>query len=122
MSAVRLLALSLVASTHALVVPAVPAVASAAVAVGALLRARRIHDEEKAFFSMDWKDLPDEDSGEACIILGEETVPNGKTWYVCTEKSDDPRMDCSPIEGWGNPSGMDDNEWLCKERKPLERR
>jgi hypothetical protein len=107
-------------SVAGLVVPAVPAVASVATAAYALLRARRVHNEEKAFFSMDWKDIPEDDDGEGCMMLGEETVPNGKVWWVCHEKSDDPRMECSSIDGeWGNPGGMGE-EFLCKEKKIVE--
>ena len=57
------------------------------------------------------------------VILGEETVPNGKTWYVCSEKSDDPNMDCSPVDGWGNPTlSANRGEWLCKQETPRSER
>ena len=72
---------------------------------------------------MKWFDPPDQtDDGDACYILGEETVENGKTWYVCDEPNkSNPNMDCEPIEGFGNMDGVGDDRFLCKESPPETR-
>ena len=78
-------------------------------------------EERERFYGMDWKESY-EAPGEAdsCVILGEETVPNGKVWYVCSEKADDPSMDCSPVDGWGSPTlAAGGGEWLCKQDRPM---
>ena len=61
------------------------------------------------------------------VVLGEETVPGGKTWYACKEPNTDPRFECEEVETnkMGNPFSSDDT-FLCKEtplteRKPLLR-
>ena len=80
------------------------------------------NEERERFFSMDWKDSADADEADSCVILGEETVPNGKVWYVCSEKADDPTMDCSPVEGWGSPTLVaGGGEWLCKQDRPQKK-
>ena len=80
-------------------------------------------EERERFFGMEWKEPAENDEADACVILGEETVPNGKTWYVCSEKSDDPNMDCSPVDGWGNPTlSANRGEWLCKQETPRSER
>ena len=58
----------------------VPAVAAAVVApVFGMLGFRRAQRQSDAFFSMDWsQDVSD--NGDACVIVGEETAPNGKIW------------------------------------------
>ena len=92
-----------------------PAVALSAVAFLGIRKARR---EERAFFSMEWRDPIDaeEESSDACVVIGEETVEDGKVWYVCSEKT--PDKDCTPVSnGWGNPDHLD-AQWLCKEPKP----
>ena len=62
-----------------------------------------------------------EDDAEACELLGEETVPNGKVWWVCHDKSGAPNMDCTPVDGMGNPDSKD-GQWLCKEQKMSEQK
>ena len=76
--------------------------------------------QDRAFFSMKWHQPTEEEEEEACGLLGEETVENGKTWWICGEKS--ASMDCQPVAaGWGNPDS-NDKEWLCKQPKPGSRR
>ena len=47
---------------------------------------RHAQSERRAFFSIDWKEPPDDTDGEACEILGEETGERGRVWYVCSER------------------------------------
>ena len=56
-------------------------------------------------------------------MLGEETVPNGKTWYVCDEPNEDPRFECEAVEtnSMGNPNGSNDS-YLCKETPLTEKK
>ena len=63
----------------ALALPAAPVIAGAAASLLAFTGVRRAQRNEKAFFSMDWsQEVPDTD--DACAIIGEETVENGKIW------------------------------------------
>ena len=96
-------------------VPLLPSLGAALVGGAAVFGVRKAQRDQAAFFSINWADAPADDDSEGCVILGEETIPNGKTWWVCSEKSDDPSMECSPVQGWGNPDGMNDDGWLCKE-------
>ena len=49
----------------------------------------------------DWAEADDTTGDEACVLIGEEQAEDGKAWFVCTEPSDDPAMDCSPAEAFG---------------------
>ena len=115
-SLTTLLAGLLANSCEAFAIPP-PIVASVGASALALLGIRRANNEREAFYSMDWRDVDLDEGAEACIILGEETAENGKTWFVCSEPSQDAGMDCSPVEGYGN---IDGGEWLCKQDKPTQ--
>ena len=55
-------------------------------------------------------------------MLGEETVPGGKTWYVCSEPNEDPRFECESVEtNMGNPYGAGES-YLCKEQPVTEKK
>ena len=118
MASVLLLLASLAAVANGLALMPVAAQCAPAVALSAfaLLGIRRARREERAFFSIDWRtDISaEEEEAEACVVIGEETVQNGKVWYVCSEKM--PDEDCTPVAGWGNPDHLDD-QWLCKQPK-----
>ena len=120
----------------------VPAVAAAVVApVFGMLGFRRAQRQSDAFFSMDWsQDVSD--NGDACVIVGEETAPNGKIWcgasllrsicsvahsslrfsplrrMVCNEPAQDPDTDCLPVSGDYTNRDANDDQWLCKQSKP----
>ena len=81
----------------------------------AALGIRQARRNERAFFSMDWSTDAAEDLAEgACVMIGEETFPKGKQWYVCNDdKSDD--MECELVSGYGAEDGAD--QWLCKRPK-----
>ena len=53
-------------------------------------------------------------------MLGEETVPNGKTWYVCDEPNEDPRFECEAVET--NPTASSNDNYLCKETPLTEKK
>jgi hypothetical protein len=99
-----------VAPTAALLAPAALAPAAGSVALGAFafLRVQQQRQKEARFASMNWSDEVEESSEDGCVILGEETVPNGKLWFVCNGKSEDPNMECSPV------GGAIEGDWLCK--------
>ena len=90
--------------------PLAPIVGSAVLGSAAFLGIRKARRDENAFFSMRWVDVDAED-GESCTIIGEETVPNGKIWYLCDEKSEAPGMECSPV------TSSDLEGYLCKQPK-----
>jgi hypothetical protein len=65
------------------------------------------------------RDCPDLASNPA-VVLGEETVPNGKTWYVCNEPNEDPRFECEAVET--NPTPDVNDSFLCKETPLTEKK
>ena len=93
------------------------------IAVGALTLAgiRRAKLERDNFFAVEWKDTSEVDAdGDGCVLLGEEMMEGGKSWFLCAEPSNDPNVDCTPVESYGNPrvSGVADEGYLCKAPKP----
>ena len=90
-----------------------PAVGSLAAGALAFLGFRRERREHAKFTSMNWAEADvDADNKESCVILGEEAEADGKVWYVCQEKSDDPKMDCEVTAGIDG-----EDEFLCKAPK-----
>ena len=96
--------------------PVAPIVGSAVLGSAAFLGIRKARRDERAFFSMRWADVDADEDGEACTLIGEETVPNGKTWWVCNEKSEAPGMECSPVTDANDDDG--NGNYLCKQQKP----
>ena len=78
---------------------------------------RRENQEKANFFNMNWHAAGESD-GESCEIIGEETQPGGKVWYVCDEPGDE--MECEPVAGYGSPkyTGSPEDQYLCKQPKP----
>ena len=79
---------------------------------------RRDQEQKPNFFNMNWH-AAGESNGESCEIIGEETQPGGKVWFVCDEPGGDD-MECSPVAGYGNPkyTGAPTDQYLCKQPKP----
>jgi len=103
-----------------MVFPAIPiAVPAAAVIVASAVGIRKSINAEQAFFSMNWMDTSDADDDEACVLLGEEAMEDGKQWFVCKEPAGE-GMDCESVAGFGNPGGLaqhDNAQYLCKTAK-----
>jgi len=93
-------------------VPLVPGIAVASLAVaGALRQRKQAREQEEAFYSMQWTAPPDTDSGEACVLIGEEAATDGRQWFACTEP--DPSIECELVSN--NPA--ESPEYLCKAPK-----
>lgn len=102
------------------VLPAVPlAVPGIALGALALLGARRATKERETFLSMEWNEAAGEVGDDGCVLIGEETIDNGKAWFVCTSESDDPNVECESVSTFGNPrvSASSEDEYLCKAPK-----
>jgi hypothetical protein len=102
------------------ILPAVPlAVPGIALGALAIFGVRRATKERETFLSMEWNDSAEAVGSEGCVLIGEETVENGKSWFVCAEESDDPNVECESVSSFGNPrvSASTDDEYLCKAPK-----
>jgi len=45
---------------------------------------------------MTWADpLFEEEEDDGCMLLGEETSADGKQWFLCSEPSSDPNVECT---------------------------
>ena len=58
---------------------------------------------------------------EECLILGEESAADGKAWYLCSSKPDDPAIECA--EDYDAIANADPNygghDWVCKVPKSM---
>jgi len=95
----------------------VPGIGAAALS---FLGFRRMNGQRAKFFSMDWAEADDAAGDEACVLIGEEQAKDGKAWFVCTDASEDPAMDCSPAESFGGAWADNTDEYLCKTPKVRE--
>jgi len=56
-----------------------------------MLQAER---DAAAFAGMTWADPSFEEEQDGCLLLGEEASPDGKQWFLCSQPSPDPGVEC----------------------------
>jgi hypothetical protein len=73
--------------------------------------------EAKELAQVEWKGAADEvevAGDDACVIIGEEKAKQGRWWFLCSSKPDDPALDCKQDDSM--QAGAEE-AWLCKTPK-----
>lgn len=99
-------------------VPPMKLMVGVGLAVASIRQIFKAEDDAERFATMSWAEPLDSDEDEACVLLGEEDAPDGKTWFVCNEPSDDPNTECTKeTVGIDAMTAETETAYLCKAPK-----